>query len=124
MTNRQKKIKENFLLAISDLIKRPVKEIDIHNIRIKISPIDEPKKEQTSIDDAMNLWFRKDYDYNKIHKIEEAIQCITAPNDKFPLWIKIKERSYLFFEILISKRYRSYRELFNTQKYPPFELTN
>ncbi|MEK6846340.1 MAG: hypothetical protein AABY26_06260 [Nanoarchaeota archaeon] len=123
LTPRQELIKTNLLKAIFEVSRVSLENISIHEIKIKITPVDEPDKNQTSIDDVMNLWFRKDYDYTKIHSIDEAINCISAPHDKFPLWIKVRADYDMNFELQTSKRYRIYRELSNHEKgYPPFEI--
>ena len=123
MTEPQQKIKINLISAISEIIQLSKNNLALNDIKLKITPVDEFGKTQTSVDDTMNLWFRKEYDYGKILKINEAVSCITAPHDKFPLWVKIKEIDKMTFELFTSKRYRSYKQLQNQEtKYPPFQV--
>jgi hypothetical protein len=123
LTPRQELIKMNLLKVISEINHITTESLKVDDIKIKITPVDEPGKPETNIDQLMNYWYRKNYDYSKMHSIEAARECITAPRDNFPLWIKIKADSETIFEFQISKRYRPYNMLANQENgYPPFEI--
>ncbi|QNE40022.1 hypothetical protein F1C16_10855 [Hymenobacter sp. NBH84] len=92
--------------------------------KFRIILIDEPGKQNTSIDDLMNnVIFRKSNFAGRNFGAEEVVKLLTAPIDKFPLWIKIRLGEDMVCELSISKRFRPFRELLHQETgHPPFCL--
>jgi hypothetical protein len=91
-------------------------------VQFRIIPVDEPGKHYSSRDDWMeSILFRRHDFTTKILNSHEVVQLLTAPHDRFPLWIKTRLGDDGLIELWISKRFRPYRELLHQDAgYPPF----
>ncbi len=120
-TTRQKEFKSNLQKAVYELVDENTL---LDEIGFKISLIDEPNKNHNSIDDLMRLGLHTNIDLkNRVWKIDEVIGTLTAPSDKFPLWIEVHLLDKKLIELRSSKRFRKFRELQNQEQgYPPFQI--
>jgi hypothetical protein len=120
-TTRQNLFLRNLKKAVHSFF--PLEDI-ANRVRFKINPIDEPEKPSTSTDDVMRLWTFKNIDFaSRLFSAEEVVKYLTAPPDKFPLWIKVKLSNDGTVELLTSKRFRPFKELLHQGTgHPPFKI--
>ncbi|SDY05138.1 hypothetical protein [Hymenobacter psychrophilus] len=120
-TVRQKEFLSNLEKATGELI--AAEENDLSPM-FQIVLMEESGRSKSSIDDVMEYGiFRNNNFSEKTMTKYEVVELLTAPNDKFPLWIKIRLDVRGIIELTVSKRFRTFRELHNRETgHPPFVL--
>ena len=121
LTSRQLEFLNNLNQVINLLIG---KESALESLKFKISLAEEAEKNKTSIDDIMSLVAHKDINFDqRIWQIDGVLEKLTAPNDKFPLWIEVRQVDQGIIELRCSTRFRRFSELQNKdQGFPPFKI--
>ena len=108
-----------------------IKEFEIYkieNLKFKIITVFEEGKRYNSNDEYMKLGALDRADLgNKYFDLDGAINLLSAPNSRFPLWITIelieKKDCEYFFQLRTSLRFRTPSVLQNQETgHPPFKV--
>ncbi|MCA8831152.1 hypothetical protein [Hymenobacter pini] len=99
-------------------------QISYERVKFIVKPEQEPGKHCNSFDDLMRLTVFRNKDFeNRIFSSDEVIELFTGANDRFPLWIHVRLREDGIIELLVSMRFRKFRELlYQEMGHPPFKV--
>ena len=122
MQINKSKFKENLI----NTVKESGLDYDKINVKFIINPIEENNVKYNSTDDYIRLGMLTEKNLiGRYFEIDEAVDFLAFPNNKFPIWIKVffKEEldGYQIFELDTSMRYRPPSQLKNIESgHPPF----
>ena len=99
---------------------------DESRIKFIVTPIKEENVKYNTVDDSARLWMLTQANLKDRHfTLDEVVDFLSLPNQRFPLWIKIflnrELDEKLIFELKISMRYRTPTQLkYIESGHPPF----